>query len=93
MSALKRTLVDKFKIEDSYTFEEIENGNFKIWSMEDVFNELPKIELNARKKALFLNGVMLTLEETDGLYNIYSNGEYIGLGIIKNNLLKRDIVE
>jgi hypothetical protein len=36
---------------------------------------------------------MLTLEETDGLYNIYSNGEYIGLGIIKNNLLKRDIVE
>jgi tRNA U55 pseudouridine synthase TruB len=93
MSSLNRTVVDKFKIEDSYTFEEIENEKFKIWTMEEVFKDLPKIELNTRKKEFYLNGVMLTWEVSEGLYNVYSNGEYIGLGTVKDNLLKRDIVE
>ena len=93
MSSLNRIVVDKFKIEESYTFEEIENGNFKILTMEEVFNHFPKLELNARKKELFLNGVMLTYELQDGLYNIYSNNNYIGLGVVKDKLLKRDIVE
>lgn len=93
MSSLTRTVVDRFKIENSYTFEDLEKGNYKIWKMEEIFSELPKIELNSRKKELFLNGVMLTFEVCDGLYNIYSQGKYIGLGIVKNNLLKRDIVE
>lgn len=93
MSSLIRTVVDRFKIEDSYTFEDLEKGNYKIWKMEEIFSEIPKIELNSRKKELFLNGVMLTFEVSAGLYNIYSEGKYIGLGIVKNNLLKRDIVE
>lgn len=93
MSSLTRTVVDRFKIENSYTFEDLEKGNYKIWKMEEIFSELPKIELNSRKKELFLNGVMLTFEVCDGLYNMYSQGKYIGLGIVKNNLLKRDIVE
>ena len=61
--------------------------------MEEVFKEFPKIELNSRKKELFLNGVMLTNAVADNLYNIYCNGQYIGLGTVKNNLLKRDIIE
>lgn len=93
MSSLHRTVVDKFKIEDSYTFEEIEKGDFKILTMEEVFKEFPRIELNSRKKELFLNGVMLTYEVQEGIYNIYSDGKYIGLGTVKNNLLKRDIIE
>lgn len=93
MSSLNRTVVDKFKIEESYTFEEIEKGNFKILTMEEIFNEFPKLELNARKKELFLNGVMLTNEVEDGVYNIYSNNQYIGLGIVKDKLLKRDIID
>ena len=59
MSSLIRTVVDRFKIEDSYTFEDLEKGNYKIWKMEEIFSEIPKIELNSRKKELFLNGVML----------------------------------
>ena len=93
MADLKRTVVDKFKIEDTYSFEEIEKGNFKIITMQELFKDLPKIELNQRKKELFLNGVMLTYELDDGVYNIYLESEYIGLGIVKNKLLKRDIVE
>ncbi len=93
MAKLQRTIVDRFKIEDSYTFEQIEKGNYKLWTMEEIFKELPKLELNDRKRELFLNGVMLSFEVEEGVYNIYSSGKYIGLGTVRNNLLKRDIVE
>lgn len=93
MADLKRIVVDKFRIEESYSFEEIEKGNFKIITMQEVFKDFPKIELNPRKKELFLNGVMLTYELEDGVYNIYSEDKYIGLGVIKSKLLKRDIIE
>lgn len=93
MTKLQRTVVDRFKIEDSYTFEQIEKGEYKLWTMEEIFKDLPKLNLNSRKKELFLNGVMLTFEVDEGIYNIYSEGKYIGLGIVRNSLLKRDIVE
>ena len=100
MSYLNRIIVDKFKIENAIDFETLENNKdneqfFKenIITMEDVFCDFPKINLNSRKLELFLNGVMLTLKNKDGIYNIYDeNNKYIGTGIIKNELLKRDIV-
>lgn len=100
MAALDRILVDKFSIEDAISFEELESykndDNWllnHIFTMENVFEKYPKIVLNSRKEELFLNGVRLTFKESDGLYNIYSeNGKYIGLGIVKDELLKRDIV-
>lgn len=99
MSYLERTNVDKFKIDEAITFEELEknksNEDFfekKLIKMETIFKDLPYINLNDRKKELFLNGVLLTFEKEDGLYNIYNNKNYIGTGIVKNNLLKRDII-
>ena len=86
MSELKRIVVDKFKIEDSFSFEDIEKGNYKIITMQEFFENFPKITLNSRKKELFLNGVMLTYELDDGIYNIYSEEQYIGLGIVKDRL-------
>ena len=93
MSKLTRSIVDKFKIADSYTFDKIEKGEYKLWTMEEIFKEFPSLTLNTRKKELFLNGVMLTFEVEEGLYNIYSDNKYVGLGTVKNQLLKRDIVE
>lgn len=100
MQELKRVQVDKFLIEDAITFEEleknVENKTFiekNVISIEKVFNDLKKVNLTKRKEELFLNGVMLTFELEDGLYNIYTqDNKYIGLGVIKNNLLKRDVV-
>lgn len=100
MSALKRTLVDKFKIENAIDFETLEKNkdnvsflNNNLIQMEEIFKDLPKIILNKRKEELFLNGVMLTFENTDGLYNIYNHGNnYLGTGTVKNKLLKRDII-
>lgn len=60
--------------------------------MEKVFDNLPRIDLAISKKELFLNGVNLKYNLTDGLYNIYCNELYLGTGTIKNALLKRDII-
>lgn len=92
MKELNRINVDKFSIENSYSFEDLENENYKIITMEELFSDLPKIELNNRKKELFLNGVMLTHNLPNGIYNIYNNDMYIGTGTINKNLLKRDII-
>lgn len=100
MSSLKRTLVDKFGVQNAIDFETLEENknnidflNKNIFTMEKVFENLKQIKLNSRKLELFLNGVMLTFENEDGLYNIYNEqNNYIGTGIIKNNLLKRDII-
>lgn len=100
MSCLKRTKVDKFLLENSINFDELEHIKTSpellekhLIKMENLFSELPKLDLNKRKQELFLNGVMLTFELEDGIYNIYSyDNKYIGTGIIKNKLLKRDIV-
>ena len=99
MSFLKRIRVDRFVINKAITLEELEkNSDNKVFleenliNMDEIFKELPYIVLNNRKKELFLNGVMLTFEKKDGLYNIYNNEIYLGTGIIKNNLLKRDVI-
>ena len=41
MSELKRIVVDKFKIEDSFSFEDIEKGNYKIITMQEFFENFP----------------------------------------------------
>lgn len=100
MISLKRTLVDRFKIDDAIDFptlEENKNNNFflnqNLIQMEQIFENLSKIILNKRKEELFLNGVMLTFENSDGLYNIYNQeNQYLGTGTVKNKLLKRDII-
>lgn len=99
MKSLTRTKVNNFKLEDTITFEDLEtNKNNEEWllhnsyTMEEIFDYLPRLELNDRKKELFLNGVQLTFKEKDGLYNIYNNKNYLGTGTIKNELLKRDII-
>jgi len=64
----------------------------KLITIENIFKDKEKIELNDRKLELFLNGVQLTYELKDNTYKIYNKNKFIGLGIIRNNLLKRDIV-
>ena len=94
MKELQRTKVNEFDIKESILLDNLDNVNIeeKIISIEKVFEDKPKIELNNRKLELFLNGVQLTHELNDGLYKVYNNNKFIGLGIVKNKLLKRDIV-
>ena len=99
MASLQRLKVGRFSIENSITIEDLEK-NIKndsyiknhFISIEKLFENEPNIELNNRKLELFLNGVKLTHDLKDGVYKIYSNNKFIGLGTVKNNLLKRDVI-
>ena len=101
MKSLKRIQVGDFKIEDSITIEELNNIIQKneldktktIIILEKLFEKIPSIKLDNRKLELFLNGVMLTQKQNEGVYKIYNQkDEFIGTGTIKDNLLKRDII-
>ena len=96
MKELTRTEVNNFKIENAVTIDEIKENslvaNKKIISIETIFMDKQEINLNNRKKELFLNGVRLTFEKPNDIYRIYNKNQFIGLGIIKDNLLKRDVI-
>lgn len=95
MSELKRLKVGNFKIEDTIIIDENirkEDIEKKLITIEELFKTKEKIELNTKKLILFLNGVKLNENKEDGVYRIYNLGKFIGLGIVKNKLLKRDII-
>lgn len=99
MLNLNRIQVGQFNISNSITIEELKNQeefkniiNKNLITVEQLFKEKENIELNDKKLELFLNGVKLTQNKPDGIYKIYNNNNFIGIGIIKDNLLKRDII-
>ena len=94
MKELQRTRVGTFTIEQSVLVEDLNKENVEkhIITIEKLFENLENIELNERKLQLFLNGVKLSFDLKDGIYKIYSNQQFIGIGILKDNLLKRDII-
>ena len=97
MKELNRTKVGSFNIENSITLEELENCeniNSKIITMEELLKSNEKIILNRKQLELFLNGVKLANDNKDGIYRIYNQDkQFIGIGIIQENKLKRDIIK
>ena len=101
MLNLNRTQVGQFNISNSISIEEPKNQEEKefkniisknLITVEQLFKEKEDIELNDRKLELFLNRVKFTQDKPDGTYKLYNNKNFIGIGIIKDNLLKRDII-
>ena len=94
MKELQRTKVGTFTIEQSIAVEDLNEKNIKeyIITIEELFKDLKNIELNEKKLQLFLNGVKLSFDLKEGIYKIYSNEQFIGIGVIKDKLLKRDII-
>lgn len=99
MYNLDRIKVGDFEISNAINIDEIlKNSQPKeivernVITIEKLFKSKENIDLNDKKLALFLNGVQLTQKNEDGIYRIYNKNKFIGIGTIKNNLLKRDIV-
>ena len=64
----------------------------KMISIEQFFQNKQSIELSDRKLELLLNGVRLTHALPDDVYKIYHQGKFVGVGTVKDTLLKRDIM-
>lgn len=95
MKRLIRTRVDSFDIDHSVKLDELENEVERekfVISLEEVFKDKEKIVLNNRKSELFFNGVKLTFNVPDGVYRIYNQESFLGLGVVSEALLKRDVV-
>ena len=95
MSGLERLQVGELKIENAIKIDENTTKEYieeHIIGIEELFEKNPKIEINQKKLLLFLNGVKLSIESEDGVYRIYSENKFIGLGTVNKGLLKRDII-
>ena len=97
MKELNRTKVGEFNIKDCVTIEEFEekynkNDFSDIITIEEIFKENPKIELDNLNIKQYINGVKIKIPAKDAVYRTYLNNKFIGLGIVKESYLKRDWV-
>lgn len=99
MKELNRVQVGQFNLNQAFTVEELEKNkenekflNQHLITVQNFFEKYPIIELKEEKLKLFLNGVQLTNNNDDGLYQIKVNNVIVGIGTIKNKLLKREII-
>ena len=96
MKELKRIQVGKFNIKNAYILNELKNNNElieeKLISIEKIFKDKENIILNNKQLELFLNGVQLKVDKKDEIYKVYTNNNFIGLGIINAKRLRRDVI-
>ena len=100
MKELKRLQVGEFYLKDAIKIEDLEeNLNHKEFmdkyfiTIENYFSKYPELMLEDKKISLLLNGVQLTCKQKDGIYRIYNQShQFIGLAILKEELLKREIM-
>lgn len=79
MTELKRTKQGDFNIDDSYTLEEIEKGQYKILTYKDIFKDYEKYELNDEEYFEVKNGQKMPINfNSNEVVYIYNN-EYIAL--------------
>lgn len=95
MKELTRVTFDKYNINQSYTLEQIENNskNIKLISIEEIFKNSDEIVFDEDKLTLFLNGGRIKTDKKDGIIKIYNKEkQFVGTGIVKEKILKRDII-
>ena len=96
MKDLHRIQVGEFNIKNSYTLANLKNEQEqieeKLIPIEELFKNKESIKLNSKQLQLFLNGVKLKQNKQDGIYKIYSNNIFIGLGISQDKNIKRDVI-
>lgn len=86
MTRLNRVRSGRFDINNACDIDEISEE--KIMSMEKLFDKKIIIEKDLDK---LINGMNLRFEMPDGIYNLYTD-KYIGIGKLKDNYLKREII-
>lgn len=90
MSALERTVSGVFRKENSVTLEEFINSdnpeNFLI--KPELTVNFPEIFLSQKEAERILNGVFDYPVKTDGLYKVFNEKEFLGVGEAANGILR-----
>ena len=80
MSYLIRTRQGQFTIDEAYTLDEIESGNFKIYTMSEALRGKPYINIDEKLLKQVKNGVVIDI--IDGVLGetvFYQNDEAIAI--------------
>lgn len=98
MIELKRLKTGDFDINDSIDLYEFLNLEYldmldKIVSIEELYKDSKKVNLNDKDYDKFLNGIAIKTDVPNGIVRVYENLRYKGLGKVNDNLLKRFIIE
>lgn len=86
--ALERIKTGDFCLENATDIEDV-SEEFII-PIEELFND--RIEIDERNENKLLNGMSIDVSNDDGIYNLYINNNYYGLGKVINKKLKRFII-
>ena len=90
---LRRTKVGKITIDKAVSLSELNKNNIKSFLIPvDELLDMPEIKLSPESKKKFKNGVKIRTETPNGLYKVYSDGEFLGIGVVRSNLLKPEKV-
>ena len=95
-SMIRRVETNGIGIEDAATLETLENNRYNAEALAKLMrapdfglDDIPVTELDINDAELFKNGCFLTREwPAPGLTRIYSNGKFLGLGIVEYGILK-----
>jgi len=90
---LRRTKIGRITIDEAVPLSELNKGNIRSSLIPvDELLDMPEIKLSPESKKRFKNGAKIRVEAPDGLYKVYSDGEFLGVGVVKSNLLKPEKV-
>ena len=106
MTALTRTVSGYFRIEDSYTIDEIVEAEDPMKTMlisaDITLEKLGKITLNDNRITAFMNGnsswsngfCVTEQSSFDGLYRVYGNSTFLGIGAVeKGSLVPKKVIK
>ena len=92
---IRRTITNGFDIKNAVKLDFLENlvnnnGHIKAYLMQPdcALGDIPVINLDDKDVVLYKNGGFIKTGESDGLYRVYSNKTFVGIGRIENRTLK-----
>jgi len=90
MQRIIRTKCATFDLKDAYSLRDIKHGNFKMLSCDLVF-DYEKLQLDFDTCSKLYIGQLLKTDKKDGMYRIYNEKDFIGVGFVRDGILKLEI--
>lgn len=98
MNILIRESVGHMHMDEAYTMQEIESGNFKLLPADSLLCHMPKLVFDKIYSKKLLNGVAIPLADIDEIininenYRVYIEDSFIGIGYVEGEILRSRLV-
>ncbi len=86
MQCIIRTRCGGFVLDDAFTIQQIENGDFNMISPETVF-DYPELKLSNAECEKLYNGQKINKAAKNGNFKLFSGEDFLGIGQVENGSL------